>query len=311
MNTLEHIYEYLAVQELSSGDKRFLRYSTNGSYPIEFREYGVSIPASYHTNTLVHVSDKDYIHGVSFVPRGNHSHSAIYADRSRSGDVDSTIIHTRTLTDGHVGWSMLPTDIVSQYQKGADNDAKIASGLFGLARVLDIPESEAFLCVLIERYDTTIAIVSGDHVSHHRVVPVGTSSLVQRLTHLIGCDEVFARGVLEKHGLLYTHYDESIRNALLECLTPIIDAIQNVMTYRTNAPYRTESERIPVGKWVCGGIGAVSVPGISAYLTLFIDVPLYTGIHEHYQKLIQSSSIPITRQTLPKYYVLLGLTSLS
>jgi hypothetical protein len=299
----------MAVQLLSSGDKRVLYYRTNGQYPVEIIEYSLSEDSRSDREKRIHISDAHYLHGASFVPQGNQLHHAIYAERSRQGELHHTIVHTKPLLDSHVGWTMVPTDEIVRHS-GAGVNTTILSGLLGLSRVLGVDENKPFLWISIERYDTTVAIVRGGHVSMHSVIPAGTSHLVQQLTHILGSDEVFARTILEKHGLLYTHHEKRIRDALIECLSPIVELIHNVQSYVDSASYKNRIDRDPVTFFVCGGVGVMTIPGMGEYLETVVHLPRHKSIHPHYQRLIQGSKAPITKASLPKYYVLLGLTAL-
>ncbi len=310
MTTHTEPVSVVAVHCLSSGDKRFLQYMTNGNYPIAFSQYVVNQELEQQ-NTLmhIHIPESSYVYGSTFLVDQSTEDSHIYADLHQKGYKDHGIIHTQPIAPGHVGWSAVPIPDIGTHTE-YHTKGRIMSGLLGLSRVLGIPDDVMFLWVSVERYESTVALICGNHIVRHNTIPVGTSLLVQSIVDVLNVDVPFARSVIEKHGLMHSHHDRSLREVLTNCLSPLVQIITETLEFAQNAPYRTAIERKPVQLWVCGGVGAVNIPGLAEYLGLSIPVPLYTNIHSYYQGLIQSSDTPITAKTLPKYYILLGLTAL-
>jgi hypothetical protein len=299
---------YCAVHKLSSGDQRLLEYTkTNGTVTALHRDYlasdtTVRTASDAVVHNYIHTLDHHYQYGTSYKPN---SESEIYTQMHTTGLNDYVIVRKSQLPNDYTGWSAVATDEIVQHMN--TNDQTLVSGLHGVADVLGIPDTAAFLWVSIERFQSVVAIICGSHIVRHYTVSVGTSSIIQSLIEHLHCDAGFARGVIEKHGLMYSHHDSDVRDLIVDCLSPVVSLLKQVIDFSANAPYKNTIERQPLQSWVLAGVAALSIPGLAEYIQSQIILPQYTGISDHWAGLIQSSNTNITQVTLPRYYILLGI----
>lgn len=296
----------VAKHEVSPETIRKVLYVIDGDQNIiSLRYIGPEVKAPEYSPeyTVRHVSEDQYAYGVLYTPVMDDS--VVYNEMQRQHYGSHTLLGCTPIGDGHYGWAAIHTNTVVQADRHKPGDS-LGSGFFGLSRLFGFAERELFLAVMMERHTTTIAILVGQNVVCHHVVPVGTSTLIRTISDQLGCPLSMARNILETHGLLDAHHDSRLRVQLLLVLAPIQNAIDNVIHQCIRDPYRPAYVRGGLASWVMGGAGA-RIPGISGVVGLGIDVDACTELAAPYRRLVIQMPQGPDKSALSQYYTALGL----